>query len=126
MKENSDASETIAVESAGIIPYYSELKSYDRLGLNDIHVARDGKFGIGERDKSDEEYILWEKKPTYFMDEFPTLYKKEKPDLVKDNLIYKYYSLKIGRGVIEDKPGMPEEGDVYFNFYKKVTDAKDQ
>lgn len=119
LKENSKPDETVAVESAGIIPYFSELKSYDRLGLNDLYISRKGKYGIGERDKSDEDYMLWEKKPTYFVDAFPTLYKKEKPDLIKENLVYRYNSVLIGRGVIEEKPGIPEEGDLYFNFYKR-------
>jgi hypothetical protein len=78
-----------------------------------------GKYGTGERDKSDEDYMMWEKKPTYFIDAFPTLYKKEKTDLKKDDITFKYYSVPIGHGMIEEKPGLPEEGDLYFNFYKR-------
>jgi hypothetical protein len=119
LKENSKPGESVAVESAGIIPYYSGLVSYDRLGLNDLHVSRKGQYGEGERDKSDEEYMMWEKRPDYFVDVFPTLYKKDRPDLKRDTLVYRYHSVPIGEGYIEDKPGIRETGMLYFNFYKK-------
>jgi arabinofuranosyltransferase len=119
LKENSNPGESVAVESAGIIPYYSGLISFDRLGLSDLYISHKGKYDEGARDKNDEDYILWEKKPTYFVDAFPTLEKKEKPGLQKGDTFYKYYSVPIGKGMIEDKPGLPEEGDLYFNFYKR-------
>lgn len=52
-------------------------------------------------------------------DAFPTIYKKDKSDLRKDNITFKYYSVMIGKGIIEDKPDFPEKGDLYFNFYKR-------
>ncbi|MEO8211035.1 MAG: glycosyltransferase family 39 protein, partial [bacterium] len=119
LKENAKPGQTVAVESAGIIPYYSELKSYDRLGLSDLYISHKGKYDEGSRDKNDEDYILWEKKPDYFIDAFPTLQKIEKPNLQNGEIIYKYYSVPIGMGSIEDKPGLPEEGILYFNFYKR-------
>jgi arabinofuranosyltransferase len=119
LKENSKPGESVAVESAGIIPYYSGLKSFDRLGLSDLYISHKGKYDEGARDKNDEDYILWEKKPTYFVDAFPTLEMKQKPDLQKGDVVYRYYSVPIGKGIIEDKPGQPEEGDLYFNFYKR-------
>ncbi len=119
LKENAKAGESVAVESAGIIPYYSGLKSYDRLGLSDLYISHRGKYDEGSRDKNDEEYILWEKKPDYFVDAFPTLEKKEKPNLQNGEIVYKYHSVPIGNGMIEDKPGLPEEGILYFNFYKR-------
>lgn len=118
LKENSKPGESLAVESAGIIPYYSGLKSYDRLGLSDLHISHSGKYDKGARDKNDEEYILAEKKPDYFVDAFPTLEKKQKPDLIKGDVVYKYHSVPIGKGVIEDKPGVKEDGELHFNFYK--------
>ncbi len=119
LKENSAKGESVAVESAGIIPYYSELYSIDRLGLSDLHISHNGKYDEGARDKNDENYILWEKQPTYFVDAFPTLEKTDKPVLQKNNIVYKYYSVPIGKGMIEDKPGLPEVGELYFNFYKR-------
>lgn len=119
LKENSKPDESLAVESAGIIPYYSGLKSYDRLGLSDIYISHKGKYDTGARDKNDEDYILIEKKPTYYIDAFPTLEKQNKPDIIKEGIVYKYSSVPIGKGMIEDKPGLQEEGELYFNFYKR-------
>jgi len=42
IKKHAPAGLTVAVKSAGIIPYYSELKTYDCLGLTDKHIARTG------------------------------------------------------------------------------------
>jgi hypothetical protein len=39
----------VALNPAGIIPYYSELETIDMLGLNDIHIAHQGK----------RDYSLW-------------------------------------------------------------------
>jgi len=120
LKENSLPGETVAVESAGIIPYFSGLKSYDRLGLNDLHISRSGKYGVGERDKSDEEYIIWTLRPDYLIDAFPTLSRQSKPDLVSDSLRYNYHSVHIGSGSIEERTGVKESGDLYFNYYMKT------
>ncbi len=120
LKENAAPDETLAVESAGIIPYYSELKSYDRLGLSDLYISHKGKYEGGAKEKNDEEYILLKRQPTYFIDAFPTLGKKEKPDLRKGDIVYKYHSVLIGKGTVEEKPGVKEDGELYFNFYKKT------
>lgn len=120
LKQNSKEGETLAVESAGIIPYFSGLKSYDRLGLNDLHISRRGKYGEGERDKSDEEYITWTLRPDYLVDAFPTLGPSSKPDLRRDSLVYQYCSVPVGKGSLETRNGVVEFGDVYFNFYRKT------
>ncbi len=120
LKDNSNPGETIAVESAGIIPYFSGLKSYDRLGLNDLHISRKGRYGEGERDKSDEEYIIWTLRPDYLVDAFPTLSRQSKPDLMRDSLRYNYHSVHIGSGSIEERTGVKETGELYFNYYRKA------
>ena len=121
LKENSLPGETVAVESAGIIPYFSGLKSYDRLGLNDLHISRKGKYGEGERDKSDEDYIKWTLRPDYLVDAFPTISRQTKPDMARDSISYNYHSVHIGKGSVEVRTGVKETGDLYFNYYKKTT-----
>ncbi|MBX7043521.1 MAG: hypothetical protein K1X85_11535 [Ignavibacteria bacterium] len=124
LKSNALPGETLAVESAGIMPYYSGMRSYDRLGLNDYYISRHGKYGKGERDKSDEEYVRRVLRPDYFVDAFPTLERQVKPDIVDDSVRYVYESRIIGRGTLEVRTGVEETGDIYFNYYRKSSTAK--
>jgi hypothetical protein len=52
----------VAVDAAGAIPFYSELRSVDMLGLNDAHIARhhDESFGQGVQghELGDGAYVL--------------------------------------------------------------------
>lgn len=52
----------VAVDAAGAIPFFSELRSLDMLGLNDAHIARhhDESFGRGVQghELGDGEYVL--------------------------------------------------------------------
>jgi hypothetical protein len=43
LRENFPPSTLVALNAAGIIPYYSQLATIDMLGLNDIHIAHQGK-----------------------------------------------------------------------------------
>jgi hypothetical protein len=61
IRKHTRPDDTIAVVSAGIIPYYSERKTIDMLGLNDRHIARHGILDTGcfiGHQKTDSEYIL--------------------------------------------------------------------
>lgn len=53
---------TIAVNAAGAIPYYSQLKTIDMLGINDLHIAhapvQDMGKHIAGHEKSDATYVL--------------------------------------------------------------------
>jgi arabinofuranosyltransferase len=119
LKENADSNSKIAIESAGILPYYSELYTIDRLGLSNIMIAHSKHEGnAGSRVKSQDHQILAELKPDYYIDDFPTLNELKKSDTIVNNNVYRFNSLKIGTGEIEDKPGIVERGDLYFNFYK--------
>ncbi len=61
IKDHTKPTDTIAVVSAGILPYYAERKTIDMLGLNDRHIARHGildkRCFIGHQ-KTDVDYIL--------------------------------------------------------------------
>ncbi len=69
LKRNAPPDGLLAINTAGIIPYYSKLKTVDMLGLTDKHIARSDavNFGAGPagHEKGDGLYIL-EKQP-YFI-----------------------------------------------------------
>ncbi len=57
-----DEDPLVAVDAAGVIPYYSGLRALDMLGLNDAHIARQhgDSFGRGVQghELGDGEYVL--------------------------------------------------------------------
>ncbi len=66
----SDPDDTIAVSSAGIIPWLTGLRAIDMLGLNDRHIAREG-IDLGGRatpghERYDNDYIL-DRKPDWII-----------------------------------------------------------
>ncbi|MCX7022515.1 MAG: hypothetical protein NTW26_09640 [bacterium] len=70
LAEVSDPDDTIAVSSAGIIPWLTGLRAIDMLGLNDRHIAREG-IDLGGRatpghERYDNDYIL-ERKPDWII-----------------------------------------------------------
>lgn len=70
LHEIAKPGDTLAIGAAGAIPYYSELVTYDTLGLNDKHIARvpvkdPAHLGFGH-ERGDGAYIL-SKKPTYLV-----------------------------------------------------------
>ena len=71
IKANSSKDDKIAVNFAGIIPYYSERYTIDMTGLNDKHIA---KLRRGLHKNWDVDYVL-SKKPLYV-----TFYSKPKMD----------------------------------------------
>lgn len=60
LKLNAPPDKVIAVVPAGKIPFYSELRTIDMRGLNDLHIARqplrDG--GLAGHEKRDPDYVL--------------------------------------------------------------------
>ena len=112
-KANSKPDDSIAVIPAGAIPYYSELKTIDMLGLNDVTIGRKtmndmGKLQAGH-EKYDIEYVL-SRKPTYIIvgvyglsaDPLPPRqlvkpYYPAETELLKSLAFQNQYSLKLGR-----------------------------
>ncbi len=62
LKQNAPPESLLAINTAGIIPYYSKLKTVDMLGLTDKYIARSDveNFGAGPagHEKGDGLYIL--------------------------------------------------------------------
>ena len=61
LKANVPEDYTVAVIPSGIVPYYSERKTLDMLGVNDAHIAhRDMPVGLGPagHDKQDGGYVI--------------------------------------------------------------------
>ncbi|GAB4547220.1 MAG: hypothetical protein Fur002_23050 [Anaerolineales bacterium] len=82
---NTDESAVIAVHAAGQIPYYSERRTIDLLGLNDLNVAKGnarGAFYPGHN-KWDYEYSIGELQPDVIADNFEPL-----GDYMKKNAAY--------------------------------------
>lgn len=125
LKNNSKKNESVALNVAGIIPYYSELYTIDRFGLNDVHIAHKkmdnmGK-GLAGHEKNDDEYIFKEKKPDYFIISWPSHKPEHLPDMIKDSIIYNYKSILIGEGEFIDKEtNSVFTAPLYFNFYQKI------
>lgn len=68
--ENGKAGETMAVTTAGAIPYYSGMPAIDMLGITDRHIARKKMpnmgSGIAGHEKHDMDYVL-SRQPTYIL-----------------------------------------------------------
>ena len=112
-KASAKPDDSIAVIPAGAIPYYSELKTIDMLGLNDVTIGRKttndmGKLQAGH-EKYDIEYVL-SRKPTYIIvgvyglsaDPLPPRqlvkpYYPAETELLKSPAFQNQYSLKLGR-----------------------------
>lgn len=61
LKRFTEPDDTIAVITAGVFPFYSERRIIDMLGLNDRHIARDGKRNQGSppgHQRHDVDYVL--------------------------------------------------------------------
>ncbi|HUT99715.1 MAG TPA: hypothetical protein VM054_11665 [bacterium] len=73
----SDPDDTIAVSSAGIIPWLTGLRAIDTLGLNDRHIAREG-IDLGGRatpghERYDNDYLL-DRKPDWIIMGLTTIF----------------------------------------------------
>lgn len=112
-KAAANPDDSIAVIPAGAIPYYSELKTVDMLGLNDLTIGRKKVDHMGRtqagHEKFDVDYVL-SRKPTYIIvgvyglsaEPLPPRqlikpYYPAETELLKSRVFEKQYSLKLGR-----------------------------
>jgi hypothetical protein len=72
MADHAAPGESIAVKGAGAIAYYGQRETIDMLGLTDRHIARvevaDMGGGTAGHEKTDPDYVLNERRPTYIPD----------------------------------------------------------
>lgn len=94
LRQHASPNDTLAALAIGAISYYSELKSIDRLGITDVHIAHVKMRLTGDRmpghDKRDLNYIV-SRKPTYIFG--PLIYRKFKPRYSTVSTIYQLYEL---------------------------------
>ncbi len=71
LRENLPADTYIAVDAAGQIPFYSDLRTLDLFGLNDLNIAhrRVERMGRGTpgHEKMDMNYVVFEARPDYII-----------------------------------------------------------
>lgn len=90
--EHAPEGTVIATNTAGTIPYYSQLRTIDMLGLNDRHIARREMqfmgYGFAGHEKGDGAYVL-ERRPDII--QFSSASGSERPsvDFYGDNEIYR-------------------------------------
>jgi hypothetical protein len=73
LRAHARPGETLAIHSAGIIPYYSGLYTIDMWGLNDLHIGHREMpamgSGLAGHEKTDPVYVF-DREPTYYVDEY--------------------------------------------------------
>ncbi len=88
LKSIAAPDDVLAIQSAGIIPYYSELPTLDMWGITNAHIAhkRIPDMGRGGRrighEKHDDDWVLAQN-PTYFIDQFRFVTTQPMPDLIE-------------------------------------------
>ncbi len=88
LKSIAAPGDVLAIHSAGIIPYYSELPTIDMWGITNAHIAhlRLPDMGRGDRlighEKQDDGWVL-SQNPTYFVDQIHVITTRPVPDLVE-------------------------------------------
>jgi hypothetical protein len=127
LKRNAPPDSMLAINTAGIIPYYSKLKTVDMLGLTDEHIARSdaGNFGSGPagHEKGDGRYIL-EKQPDFivmgnFEGSKTPIYRSDK-EIFNDAAFKEKYRLKVHKIFTGGREGGSRDGrERYFYYYEK-------
>jgi hypothetical protein len=71
LRDNVDPNSHIAVDAAGQIPYYSDLRTLDLFGLNDLTIAHREVETMGQgtpgHEKMDMDYVLFVAQPDYIV-----------------------------------------------------------
>jgi len=121
LKNEAAADATLAINTAGIIPYYSKLRTIDMLGLTNRHIAmsRADNFGAGPagHEKGDGKYILSKKPDIIIMGNFEgsrtPVYKSDR-EVYLDNGFKANYILKVHKITVRDQSGASVEKFFYY------------
>lgn len=117
LKANFSPDTIIATNTAGSIPYYSELRTIDMLGLNDKHIAKrempDMGKGVPGHEKSDGKYILF-KKPDIII--LGSSLGSEKPHFISGEELFALEEFKIQYRI--KKVTLPSEEE--FLYYERI------
>jgi hypothetical protein len=118
MGELVEPDETMAVAECGAVPYYAGIVTYDALGLNDKHIARQpvspGTWSFGH-EKGDAAYLLAQK-PTYIvMKPFLTRMPDRKPVAVPSwHQMFNMPEFKRDYEFVSQRTD-----DLFLNYYKR-------
>lgn len=117
----------LAINTAGIIPYYSKLKTIDMLGLTDAHIASAAveNFGTGPagHEKGDGGYVL-QRRPDFIV--FGNFEGSKTPIYRSDRQIFQSaafrsgYELKVRKITAGVRRGAAEER--YFHYFERKKD----
>nr|HPG57960.1 hypothetical protein [Candidatus Wallbacteria bacterium] len=121
LKNEAAADATLAINTAGIIPYYSKLRTIDMLGLTNRHIAMSpaDNFGAGPagHEKGDGKYILSKKPDIIIMGNFEgsrtPVYKSDR-EVYLDNGFKANYILKVHKITVRDQSGASVEKFFYY------------
>ncbi len=119
---NAPPDAVLAIHSAGVIPYFSGLRTIDMWGVNNIHIAHtpipaDSDELVGH-EKSDDYYVFG-KRPTYFVDE--NYYMTSKPMLdLKAMVFTAEQMILVAPGYrVRNMIIMAEGKTLFFNFLER-------
>jgi hypothetical protein len=121
LADYADPGDSLAIHSAGIIPFYSGLYTIDMWGLSDLHIAHrkmpeTGRRFVPGHFKVDDGYAF-SRKPTYFVDEQSFVSESPVPDLAhrifRGSRFLDRYQTRSAPLDLGDEPG---SAPLYFNF----------
>ncbi|MDD3647190.1 MAG: hypothetical protein PHS44_01665 [Candidatus Dojkabacteria bacterium] len=116
LKNNFSSDTLIATNAAGAIPFYSELKTIDMLGLNDRHIAKrdmpDMGKGFPGHEKTDGIYIL-SQNPDIII--FASSTGSSKPLFVSDKEVYEILEFQEKYELVE----ISLDSGRIFRFYRR-------
>jgi len=128
LKRNVPPDGLLAINTAGIIPYYSKLKTVDMLGLTDKHIARSDaeNFGSGPagHEKGDGFYILDKKPDIIVMGNFEgsktPIYRSD-IEIFNNPAFKERYRLKVHKIFTAGRKGGGRDNsrEIYFYYYEK-------
>jgi hypothetical protein len=98
LREHLPRDAVLATNAAGIVPYVSERRTIDMLGLNDVHIAHGEQslgMGVVGHEKRDARYVL-SRRPNVILLGLPTLSRARVPEQELSSWVGRGYRLLPG------------------------------